>query len=39
VDDYQPRPDHMIPAPYRVLSSDAVIWQTKVDFSKLLAEF
>lgn len=38
VDDYKPRPDHIIPAPYSVFSSDATIWQTKIDLSNLLSD-
>ncbi|MDZ7660626.1 M28 family peptidase [Fodinibius sp.] len=35
VENYQPRPDHMIPAPYSVLSSDATIWEKRVTVDTL----
>ncbi|MGM0545736.1 MAG: M28 family peptidase [Bacteroidota bacterium] len=38
LDNFEPRPKHMTPAPYSVFSSDATIWQTEIDLSKLLSE-
>ncbi len=38
LDSFQSRPDHMIPAPYSVLSSDATIWETKINLEDLLSE-
>jgi len=36
IENYQLRPDHMIPAPYSVFSSDATIWETRVALDTLL---
>ncbi|PAU92924.1 hypothetical protein CK503_14660 [Aliifodinibius salipaludis] len=38
LDSFQPRPDHMIPAPYSVLSSDATIWETEVNINEILSQ-
>lgn len=38
VKNFQPRPDYIIPAPYSVLSSDAIIWETKVEIEDLLSK-
>lgn len=35
IEDYKPRPEHIIPAPYSVFSSDATIWKTEIDLNKL----
>lgn len=37
LDDFQLRPDHIIPAPYSVFSSDATIWQKNVALDTLLS--
>mgnify|MGYP000085473271 CR=1 FL=1 len=38
LNNFRSRPDHVIPAPYSVLSSDATIWKTKVELEDLLSE-
>lgn len=38
LDNFQPRPDHMIPAPYSVLSSDATIWETEIDLNEIFSQ-
>jgi hypothetical protein len=38
VENYKARPDHMMPAPYRVLSSDATIWETEIEFEEILSK-
>lgn len=38
LEEYQPRTDDMMPAPYSVFSADATIWQTEIDLSELLSE-
>jgi len=38
IENFQARPDHMIPVPYSVLSSDATIWETKLNLEDLLSK-
>ncbi|MEL7834307.1 M28 family peptidase [Fodinibius sp. Rm-B-1B1-1] len=38
IENYQARPNHIIPAPYSVFSSDATIWQTNVELEEILSE-
>ena len=37
LEDYKPRPNHIIPAPYSVFSSDATIWQTQMELEDILS--
>lgn len=38
IDNFKPRPDYIIPAPYSVFSSDAIIWKTEVNLNEVLSE-
>jgi hypothetical protein len=35
LENFKPRPNHIIPAPYSVFSSDATLWQTEIDLGEL----